>query len=67
MQRLHKKDSSFSEIHLVAVNKCPVPQTTHKILQTVKKKMVGKNPAPHLAYYSQQTEILLLAELFLSR
>jgi len=37
MQRLHKKDTSFSEIHSVAVNKCLVPQVTSKILQTVKK------------------------------
>lgn len=38
MQRLHKEETSFSEIRSVAVNKCLKPQATDKILQTVKKK-----------------------------
>lgn len=68
MPRHHKKDTSFFELCLLAVSKCLVPQATDKVLQTVKKKKkVGKNHTPHLVYYSQQTEILLLAELFLSQ
>lgn len=64
MQRLHKKDT---KILPVAVSECLVSQATGKILQRAKNKAeVGKSPTPHL-YYSQQTEILLLTELFHSQ
>lgn len=38
MQRLHKEDTSFSEMRLVAVTQCLKPQATDEMIQTVKKK-----------------------------
>lgn len=65
-QSFHRKDTGFSEIPSAAVSNSLVYTAIGNTLQTV-KKWVGKNPMPHLVYYSQQTEILLLAELFLSQ